>query len=266
VGNESLDKALANGGTAIGGWVSGGGDFTLGIYRRAGYDYVGLDCQHSAINEAMAADILQRTPAGSPATIVRVSKNDSALIGRVADAGADGVIVPMVSTVAEAEAAVRAVHYPPRGVRSFGPIHSSMRGDDLDTLAARVRVFVMIETLDGLTNVEDICAVEGLAGVDVGPADLSIGLGLNPRTAFSTDQLVEPIEKIRKACEANNIFLAMHVIGVEVSRKWIDRGVRLASYSSDASMFLDAAVTGLAGIREGAAPSTAPGLATPYGA
>lgn len=113
--HRSLAQAWAAGRAALGGWVSAGGEFSLRGYRRAGYDYVGIDCQHSALDEADAAMLLQRTLPSDPATIVRVSKNDAALIGRLADAGADGIIVPMVSTAQQARDAAAAVAYPPVG-------------------------------------------------------------------------------------------------------------------------------------------------------
>jgi 2-keto-3-deoxy-L-rhamnonate aldolase RhmA len=264
--HATLERAWSDGGAAVGGWVSGGADFTLDLYRRAGYDYVGVDCQHAALNEAMAAALLLRTPAGSPATIVRVSKNDDALIGKVADAGADGVIIPLVNNAAEAEAAVRAVRYPPRGVRSFGPMRSDLRPDDLVALGDRVSAFVMIETADGLANVEEICAVEGLAGIDIGPADLSIGLGMDPLAAFASDQLYQPVERIRQACEANNIILGMHHMDAVGARKWISRGVRLASLGSDGGTFLTAAIAGLKAVKEGAEACGEHTLKTPYDA
>ena len=96
--HRSLSEAWASGRAALGGWVSAGGEFSLRGYQRAGYDYVGIDCQHSALDEADAAVLLQRASAADPATIVRVSKNDATLMGRLADAGADGIIVPMIST------------------------------------------------------------------------------------------------------------------------------------------------------------------------
>ncbi|MCW2542262.1 MAG: HpcH/HpaI aldolase [Frankiales bacterium] len=263
--HESLVKAWSNNGAAVGGWVSGGAEFTLDLYRRAGYDYVGIDCQHTPYNEAMAAAMLQRTPVGAPATIVRVSKNDSALIGKLADAGADGVIIPMVDTAAEAAAALEAVRYPPRGVRSFGPMRSDLRVDDLVALGDRVAIFVMIETADGLANVEEIAAVPGLTGVYVGPADLSIGLGLNPLTAFTTEQLYEPIERIRKACEANDLILGMHQASAASAGNWISRGVRLASLGGDSATFLAAAIAGLKEAKEGgSAAAAAAGPKTPY--
>jgi 4-hydroxy-2-oxoheptanedioate aldolase len=239
--HRSLSEAWASGRAALGGWVSAGGEFSLRGYQRAGYDYVGIDCQHSALDEADAAVLLQRASPADPATIVRVSKNDATLMGRLADAGADGIIVPMISTAQQAQEAVQAIRYPPAGVRSFGPTRADLPVSDLTEMAARISLFVMIETAEGLDNVEEITQVPGLAGIYVGPADLSIGLGMEPMRAFTTDQLAEPIERIRTACEAAGIVLGMHQIDGSNARRWIARGVRLATLGGDLGVFIAAA-------------------------
>jgi len=250
--HSSLEAAWANGGAALGGWVSNL-EFSPDLFRRAEYDYIGIDCQHTVLSEAQVAATIVKMAPGGPAIVVRVSKNDSALIGKLCDAGADGIIVPMVNNAEEAAAAVAATRYPPRGVRSFGPHGPSLRGRSLTELGERVSVFAMVETADGLKNVEEITAVAGLAGIYVGPADLSIGLGLDPMRAFSTDQLVEPVGQIRKACENSGIILGMHQANAATSITWVKRGVRFATISNDAGLFATAASAALAEVRKGVA-------------
>ena len=251
--HSSLEAAWAEDGAALGGWVTGSLEFSVELFRRAGYDYIGLDCQHSVYSEAQAAAVIARLAPDGPAILVRVSKNDEALISRVCDAGADGVIVPLVNTADEAAAAVAATRYPPAGVRSFGPIRPDLRGLALGELSGRVSVFAMIETADGLKNVEEITAVDGLAGIYIGPADLSIGLGFDPLKAFTTDQLVEPVERIRKACANSGVILGMHQVSPATSITWIGRGVRLATITADTGLFLSAAGAALSEVREGVA-------------
>jgi 4-hydroxy-2-oxoheptanedioate aldolase len=263
--HRSLSEVWESGRAALGGWVAAGGEFSLSGYRRAGYDYVGIDCQHSALDEAAAAVMLQRASPADPATIVRVSKNDSALIGRLADAGADGIIVPMVSTAQQAREAVAAIRYPPAGVRSFGPTRPDLPASDLTAMAARVSLFVMIETAEGLGNVEEITQVPGLSGVYVGPADLSIGLGMEPMRAFTTDQLAEAVERIRTACEASGIVLGMHQIDGASARPWIGRGVRLATLGSDLGVFIAAARAELQLARDQPAAAHGESAGSPYG-
>lgn len=130
---------------------------------------------------------------------------------------------------------------------------------DLSEMAARVSLFVMIETAEGLANVEEIAQVPGLAGIYVGPADLSIGLGLAPMRAFTSDQLDEPLARIRKACQAAGIVLGMHQANGTSARRWIERGVRLATLGGDAGLFGTAAQREL----EAARGRGAAGLADP---
>jgi 2-keto-3-deoxy-L-rhamnonate aldolase RhmA len=251
--HSSLEAAWANGGAALGGWISSSLDFSLDLFRRANYDYIGIDCQHTIYSEAQAAAVVAKAVPGGPAIVVRVSKNDPALIGKLCDAGADGIIVPMVNTAEEAAAAVAATHYPPRGVRSFGPHGPGLRGRSLTELGERVSVFAMVETSEGLKNVDEITAVEGLTGIYVGPADLSIGLGLDPMKAFATDQLVEPVSRIRKACENKGVVLGMHQANAATSITWISRGVRFATIGSDVGLFQSAASAALSEVRQGVA-------------
>lgn len=248
--HASLERAWNCGRAAIGGWVGAGGQFSLELYRRSAFDYVAIDCQHSALSDADAVKMLQAGPVSEIATLVRVSKNDAAIIGKLADAGADGLIVPMVSTPEEAAAAVAGCAYPPHGTRSFGPLRVDMTRD-LDELTGRVSVFVMIETRQGLDNVEEICKTPGLTGIYIGPGDLSIGLGLDPKVAFSSDQLVEPTMRIRAACEANDRILGMHASNGARAAEWAGRGVRLLSLGTDIWLFLSAVAAELGAAREG---------------
>jgi 4-hydroxy-2-oxoheptanedioate aldolase len=239
--HDSFTSAWKEGRAAVGGWITSDSLYLIELYDRAGYDYVGIDCQHTTVSESAAALMLQRSAGIRPAIVVRVSKNDSSLIGRLADAGADAVIVPMVSSAEEAQNAVSAVRYPPNGVRSFGPMRSDL-GVELKSLEAHVSLLVMIETAEGLAQVKEIASTPGIAGIYVGPADLSIGLGFDPMTAFTTDNLVEPLARIRAACEEANVIFAMHTLGGEDAARRISMGVTMVSLGADAGLFYKAAI------------------------
>jgi len=231
VAHESLQRAWAQGRPAVGGWVSRAPDFVIDMFRRAGYDFIGIDCQHTPADESAVAALLAALAPGGPPAFVRVSKNDPSLIGLIADAGADGVIVPAVSSAEEARAAVAAVRYPPRGIRSYGPMRADLPVGDLTALADRVSVLVMIETEEGLDRVDEIVGVPGVAGVYIGPADLSIALGMDPTLAFSSDQLVDAVERIRRACASAGIIVGMHQTSAADAARWAARGVQLMSIS-----------------------------------
>jgi len=253
---------------AFGGWVTGDSENVIAMFGRLGYDYVGIDTQHTPLNDAQAAVLVRRLANAPYAVIVRVSKNDPAIIGRILDAGADGIIVPMVSTAEEAAAAVQAYRYPPAGVRSFGPFRGDL-GLDLAALEQRVSCFVMIETAQGLENIREICAVPGLEGIYIGPADLSIGLGLDPMLAFSSDQLKEPVEAIRAACAEFGLVMGGHSLNATDAVRWVGRGSRLVSLGADSVMLATIAAQELATARRGpedAGSGAGEGTAsTPYG-
>jgi 2-keto-3-deoxy-L-rhamnonate aldolase RhmA len=122
----------------------------------------------------------------------------------------------------------------------------------------------MIETAEGLANVDEICAVPGLAGVYIGPADLSIGLGLNPMRAFTTDQLQAPVDAIRSACAQNQRVMGAHSLNGADAARWAGRGARLVSIGADSVMLATIAGQELAAARDReaqgavAAPAQAP--------
>jgi 4-hydroxy-2-oxoheptanedioate aldolase len=242
---------------AFGGWLTSDSESTIQTFGRLGYDYVGIDTQHTPVSDAQAAVLVRRLSDAPFALIVRVAKNDSALIGRVLDAGADGIIVPMINTAEEAATAVSACRYPPDGVRSFGPMRADL-GLDLQQLQDRVSCFVMIETSQGLENVNEICAVPGLAGVYIGPADLSIGLGLNPMLAFSSDQLLEAFQAIEAACSKFDLVMGAHSLNGANAARWASRGCRLISVGADSVMLATIAAQELETARQGVA-SPSPG-------
>jgi 4-hydroxy-2-oxoheptanedioate aldolase len=221
-----LESAWAEGRPAFVSWVTVNSDTVIRAVERAGYDAVGLDCQHGEISEHEAAGMLRRMHDFRCATLVRVSENSAAAIGRVLDAGADGVIVPMVNDANDARKAVAACRYAPGGVRSFGPSRLGMPRTTKE-LEDRAACFVMIESSEGLDNARSICAVPGVAGVVIGPADLSIGLGFDPAQAFTTDQIHPAVDVIREACASNDLVLGFYAAGGESAAEWARRGCRL---------------------------------------
>lgn len=247
--HPALEARWQAGQPALGGWLTSESETTIAMFGRLGYDYVGIDTQHTPLSDAQAAVMVRRHAEAPFGIVVRVARNDPALIGRVLDAGADGVIVPMVSTPQEAAAAVAACRYPPAGVRSFGPFRSDLGGRGLAAVEARAICLAMIETTEGLANVEQICAVPGLGGIYIGPADLSIGLGLDPMQAFNSDQLAEPVAAIRAACERSGVVLGAHSLGGVDATRWIGRGCRMVSLGADSVMLATIAAQELATAR-----------------
>jgi 4-hydroxy-2-oxoheptanedioate aldolase len=199
----------------------------------AGYDWVWLDCQHGPYDEADAARIL-RTLVGAPyAVVVRVARNDAAAIGRVLDAGADAVIVPLVDSALQAAEAVAACRYPPAGVRSFGPGRPDL-GMDLAVLEGRASCFVMVESAGALGDVDAIAATPGLAGIVVGPIDLGISLGIAPRDAADAERVLGALAEIAAACERAGVVPGVLALGADHAKRCVELGFRFVGVGADA--------------------------------
>ena len=179
---RSLNDIWRDGGGAIGAWLSLRDPFLAEVAATAGYDYVCIDMQHGLADLAQTVTMLHamaRTPA---VPLVRVPWNETGIIGRVLDAGALGVIIPMVNTPDEARRAVDACRYAPAGTRSFGPLGAAVRHGADYALEANdaVACIPMIETRQAIESIDEILAVPGIDAAYVGPADLALTYGLPP--------------------------------------------------------------------------------------
>jgi 4-hydroxy-2-oxoheptanedioate aldolase len=227
-----LQEALAAKERIFGGWVVGPTIIGPEEFAAAGYDYVGIDIQHGYLDDADVALLLRRLEHVPIATAVRLPSADPAPIGRVLDAGADAVIIAMVESPEQAAAAVAATRYAPEGVRSFGPLRASLGVDPADH-EARTSVFAMIETSKGLAALDDICAVPGLTGVYVGPADLAISLGHRPAESLTTPAVLDAVARIRSAVSDAGLVPAIHANAGKPGKAMADMGFRMISLASE---------------------------------
>ena len=191
-----LQAALAEKDRVWGGWVVGPTVIGPEEFAQVGYDYVGFDTQHGYLDDADVALMLRRLEHVPIATAVRLPSADPAPIGRVLDAGADAVIIAMVESPEQAARAVAATRYAPSGVRSFGPLRASL-GYQTAGLESRAGVYVMIETAAALPALDEICAVPGLSGVYVGPADLAISMGYGLAEMTTAPEVLDVIQRIQ---------------------------------------------------------------------
>lgn len=229
--------------TAFGLWSMIPNSFSAELMARAGVDYVCIDQQHGLVGYASMVSMLQAIGAAGAAPITRVPKNDSAHVGKALDAGALGVIVPLVNNAEEAARAVAACRYPPRGIRSYGPTRASsvLGSRDPGVLDGEVLCIVMVETSEGLERVEEIAATPGLDGIYIGPADLAISLGLPPATDVTEDAHLKAVRRIRDACQRNGIAAGMHSATGEQARKRAQAGFDMVTVASDATLLSGAA-------------------------
>ena len=201
-----------------------------------GWDYIALDLQHGLIGyDGMLRGLTAIDSAHGPAGIIRVEANDMTPIGRALDAGAAGVIVPLIDTADDAARAVSATRYPPAGVRSYGPMRSQLRiGPDPADANRDPAVIAMIETPLGLENVEAICAVAGLDAVYVGPSDLRLAVGgASPSDVSVDDQFEAALTRIHEAAAAAGIAAGIHTPAGDVAAQRLSQGYTFASVASD---------------------------------
>lgn len=238
--HAALRERWERGEAALGGSAHMGAS-SIAPLVAAGYDWIWMDCQHGPYDEAAAAAVLRGLVGAHHAMGVRVSGNDAAAIGRVLDAGADAVIVPLVDSPQEAAAAVAACRYPPAGIRSFGPGRPDL-GFDLDVLEGRACCFVMVESANALRDVDAIAATPGLTGIVVGPIDLGISLGIAPRDAATSDRVLAALEDIAAACGRAGVVPGVLALGAEHARRCAGLGYRFVGVGADVlSVRVDAA-------------------------
>ena len=214
-----LQDALAAKEQVWGGWVIGPTIIGPEEFAHTEYDYVGFDVQHGYLDDADVALLLCRLEHVPIATAVRLPSTDPVPIGRVLDAGADAVIIAMVESADKAAAAVAATRYAPAGVRSFGPLRASL-GHDPAALEARVSVFAMIETAQGLSALDEICAVPGLTGVYVGPADLAISLRFELADAWTHPTVRDAMTRVQSTASAAGLVTGIHAGAGKLGRPW----------------------------------------------
>lgn len=214
---SSLTSRWRAGTTTTNGWLAIPDALPAEIAARSGLDSLCIDMQHGLVDQAAAVRILQATTGSAVPVLVRVPWNEPAVIMRVLDAGAAGVIVPMVSSHEEAAAAVAASRYPPDGIRSYGPVRPALtEGPGYFTAAnGAMLVFAMIETRQALDELEAIIATEGLDGVYVGPADLSLALGLPPEMDSANELHQATVKRVFQAAKRHGKFVGMHCNSAE---------------------------------------------------
>ena len=211
---NTLRKKLLAGEMSPGGWMQIGHPACAEIFARAGFEWVCVDLEHGAIGIETMTDIFRTLDAFGCVPVARIPINDPVWIHRSLDAGARGLIVPMIKTAAEAGQAVSEAKYPPRGVRGYGYSRANMHGMDFAEYIAsandEIAVIAQIEHKDAIANLEDILAVDGIDGAFIGPLDLSGSMGL-------TGQMDHPdvkaaLARFLKVCAEKGITPGMHVV------------------------------------------------------
>ena len=232
----TLRELWDSGGVTVGGWCAIPSAFSAELMGRCGFDWVCVDTQHGLVGYDQMAAMLQALSITDTPAFVRVPWNLPADIMKALDAGAQGVIVPMVNSVDEARRVVGACRYPPEGYRSWGPIRAALGVDGYrpETGNRRVVVAVMIETAAGVEAADEILSVPGVDAVYVGPNDLAVTHGMMPSTDTYPPEHAALVERILGAALRHGVVHGIHCGSVEMAKRWRDRGFRMFNVTSDA--------------------------------
>jgi 4-hydroxy-2-oxoheptanedioate aldolase len=241
VRENTLKKIWARGEAVVNGWLSIPSAFSAEVMAHQGFDSLTVDMQHGVVDYQVAVTMLQGISTTPVIPLARVPWNDPARLMKILDAGAYGVICPMVNTREQAEALVQACKYPPRGYRSWGPVRASIyAGSDYgDRANEDIIVMPMIETAEALKNLDDILTVPGVDAIYVGPSDLSLALGCKPRLDQTDAPVVEAQEQIVQACKRHGVIAGIHNATAAYAVKMVAAGYQFVTLASD-SRFLAA--------------------------
>ena len=247
-----LRELFAGGKPSVGGWCVIPSPFAAELMGRAGFDWVCIDMQHGLVGYDALVPMLQALELTGTPAFVRVPWNQPDHVMKALDAGANGVVVPMVNSVEDARAAVGACRYPPAGYRSWGPIRAAFAKDGFDPAWGNQDVFcaVMIETAQALDRVDEILSVPGIDAVYVGPNDLAVSNGLPPDGNVTLAEHAELVLRVRDACARHGVVAGIHCGSVEAARRWRDEGFRMLNVNSDAVFLRTNAQAVLRGLGE----------------
>ena len=223
---------------AVNGWLAIPSGFSAEVMAHQGWDTLTIDLQHGVIDYAALVPMLQAISTTATVPIVRVPWLEPGILMKVLDAGAYGVICPMVNTREDAQKLVAYTHYAPQGTRSFGPVRATLYGGaDYPQHANKTIVaFAMIETAQALDNLDAILSVEGLDAIYIGPSDLSLSLGCKPVFDDLEPKAQQAIEHIVARAKAHGVVAGIHNGRADVARARVDLGFRFVTLGSDARL------------------------------
>jgi len=226
----SEDKAAVNG------WLAIANSFCAETMAHQGWDTLTIDLQHGVVDYQAMVGMLQAISTTATVPIVRVPWLEPGIIMKTLDAGAYGVICPMVNTREEAQRFVAYTSYAPKGTRSFGPVRALLYGGaDYPTKANETIVrFAMIETAQALDNLDAILSVEGLDAIYIGPSDLSLALGCKPQFDDVEPKVAQAIDHIVERARAHGVQAGIHNGRPDVALARVAKGFRFVTVGSDA--------------------------------
>jgi 4-hydroxy-2-oxoheptanedioate aldolase len=252
VTTDPVHDRLAAGEPALAAWLTIESPAAASTIAAAGFDAAVVDLQHGNATLDDLPRLLAAIERTRALPFIRASWNHPAELMRGLDLGARGVICPMVGSRSEAESFVRACRYPPVGTRSYGPIRAAHgRGRDQTTVAeAAILLLAMIETADGLANLDEIAATNGLDGLFVGPADLSLGMGLDTFADLTDPALLAALDEVLDVSGRHGLVPGIYAPSPGSADAMTARGFRFVASAADEDLLRGAAVAALEAARE----------------
>ncbi len=238
---KKIREDLAKGGHSIGSWMQVPHPSIAEIMGQSGYDWVAVDMEHGAISVHQLPDLFRALELGNTLPLARLAHGEAKDCKQALDAGAGGVIIPMIETAEQLLMARDACRWPPAGNRGVAFSRANLFGkyfDDYIEEAQQPLLIAMIEHVNAIDNLDSILKVDGLDAILVGPYDLSASMGLTAK--FDHPDFITIMDRIRQNCEESGIPCGVHVVmpDAEVLRERLDEGYRFIAYSIDA-VFLD---------------------------
>ncbi len=220
---------------AVNGWLTVPSSFSAEVMAQQGWDTLTIDLQHGLIDYQAMVTMLQAISTTPTVPIVRVPWLEPGILMKALDAGAYGVICPMVNTREDAQRLVAYTHYAPQGTRSYGPTRAAIYGgaDYASKANATIVVFAMIETREALDNLDAILSVEGLDAIYIGPSDLSLALGCSPQFDDVDPPVAQAIDHIVARARAHGVVAGIHNGRPDVAKARIAKGFRFVTVGTD---------------------------------
>ena len=247
-----LRNIWAEGRTAVNGWLAIPSAFSAETMAHQNWDSLTVDMQHGVVGYQAAVDMLIAISTTATVPLLRVPWREPGILMKALDAGAYGVICPMINNAEECEEFVSWTSYPPRGTRSNGPIRALLyAGSDYQANANDSIVrFAMIETAEALDKLDEIMSVPGLDAIYIGPSDLSLALGCRPLFDELDPPAAEAVELILAKAKEHGLRAGMHNMTGEYAKKRAAMGFDLVTIGSDARLMANAASAEIAAARQ----------------
>jgi 4-hydroxy-2-oxoheptanedioate aldolase len=233
-----LRKAWDSGKGTVNGWLGIPSSFSAEVMAHCGFESITVDLQHGIVDYQAAVSMLQAISTTNVVPMARVPWREAGIVMKLLDAGAYGIICPMVNNRAQAEEFVSYCNYAPKGQRSFGPIRATIYGGaDYGAKANEtILAIAMIETQEALDNLDSILSTPGLDGIYVGPADLSISMGETPRLDPEAPRVLEAIKTIVEGAKRHKVYAGIHCGSTGFAKRMLKDGFNFATLLNDARM------------------------------